>query len=40
MLLEVFSSYNPDRAITVGNLPTLGEVMQDGLGSFLSAPRQ
>jgi hypothetical protein len=38
-LLEVFSSYNPDRAIAVEQLPTFNEVMQNGLGSFL-APAQ
>ncbi len=38
MLLEVFSSYNPDRTIAVENLPTLDEVLQNGLGAFLAPP--
>ncbi|MFO8175677.1 MAG: hypothetical protein R6T96_15435 [Longimicrobiales bacterium] len=38
MLLEVFSTYNPDRAIVVDNLPTLDDVMQNGLGAFLAPP--
>jgi hypothetical protein len=37
-LLEVFSTYNPDRAIAVDNLPTLGEVMERGLGAYLAPP--
>lgn len=36
MLIEVFSTYNPDRAIAVENLPTLQEVMQNGLGAYLA----
>ena len=36
MLLEVFSTYNPDRAISVENLPTLQEVMKRGLGACLA----
>jgi hypothetical protein len=35
-LFEVFSSHNPDRTIAVENLPTLHEVLQDGLGAFLA----
>jgi hypothetical protein len=38
MLLEVFSTYNPDRAIAVENLPTLQEVMERGLGAYLAPP--
>jgi len=37
-LLEVFSTYNPDRTIAVDNLPTLQEVMENGLGAFLAPP--
>ena len=37
-LLEVFSFANPDLAIAVGNLPTLGEVLLNGLGAFLEPP--
>jgi len=37
-LLEVFSTYNPGRTITVENLPTLNEVMQNGLGAYLASP--
>ncbi|MGW8268699.1 MAG: succinylglutamate desuccinylase, partial [Longimicrobiales bacterium] len=37
-LLEVFSSYNPDRAIAVEKLPTLHEVMENGLGAYLAPP--
>jgi len=39
-LLEVFSSYNPDRTIVVENLPTLHEVLQKGTGAFLATPRE
>ena len=38
MLIEVFSSYNPDRTIAVENLPTLQEVMERGLGAYLAPP--
>jgi hypothetical protein len=38
MLLEVFSTYNPDRAISVGGLPTLNEVVANGLGAYLAPP--
>ncbi len=38
MLLEVFSSYNPDRTIAVENLPTLDDVLLNGLGAFLAPP--
>lgn len=38
MLLEVFSTYNPDRAIAVDHLPTFHEVLQNGLGAFLAPP--
>jgi hypothetical protein len=38
MLLEVFSTYNPDRAIAVENLPTLQEVFERGLGAYLAPP--
>jgi hypothetical protein len=37
-LLEVFSLHNPDLAIAVDNLPTLGEVMAKGLGAYLAPP--
>jgi len=38
MLLEVFSSANPDRAIAAENLPTLSDVMQNGVGAYLATP--
>ena len=38
-LFEVFSSHDPDRTIAVENLPTLAEVLQNGLGAFLAPPR-
>lgn len=38
MLLEVFSTYNPDRAIAVDKLPTFNEVLEKGLGPFLAPP--
>jgi len=38
MLLEVFSSHNPDRTIAVENLPTLDDVLLNGLGAFLAPP--
>jgi hypothetical protein len=38
MLLEVFSSYNPDRAIAVEDLPSFNEVLQNGLGAYLAPP--
>jgi hypothetical protein len=34
----VFSSANPDRTITAENLPTLDDVMQNGVGAFLATP--
>jgi hypothetical protein len=37
-LLEVFSSHDPDRTIAVGNLPTLHDVLQNGLGAYLAHP--
>jgi hypothetical protein len=37
-LLEVFSTYNPDRTIAVENLPSLVEVMENGLGAYLAPP--
>lgn len=37
-LLEVFSSANPDRTIAAENLPTLNDVMQNGVGAFLATP--
>jgi predicted deacylase len=37
-LFEVFSSYHPDLTIAVENLPTLSEVMEYGLGTFLAPP--
>lgn len=37
-LLEVFSSANPDRPIVAENLPTLEDVLRNGLGAFLAAP--
>ncbi len=37
-LFEVFSSHFPDRTIAVENLPTLEEVMENGLGVFLAPP--
>ena len=40
MLLEVFSSANPERAIAVEDLPTLAEVVENGLGAFLAPPRE
>ncbi len=39
-LLEVFSSHNPDRTIAVDNLPTLQEVLLNGLGAFLAPPTE
>jgi hypothetical protein len=39
-LLEVFSSHNPGRTIAVGNLPTLDDVLLNGLGAFLAPPRE
>jgi len=39
-LLEVFSSHTPDRTIAVENLPTLDDVMLNGLGAFLAPPRE
>lgn len=38
-LLEVFSSYHPDRTIGVDNLPTFDDVLQHSLGAFLVSPR-
>jgi hypothetical protein len=38
-LFEVFSSHNPDRTIAVENLPTLHDLLQNGLGAFLAATR-
>lgn len=38
MLLEVFSTWNSDRAIAVENLPALDEGMQNGPGAFLAPP--
>jgi hypothetical protein len=38
MLIEVFSTYNPDRTIAVENLPTLQEVVERGLGAYLAPP--
>ncbi len=40
MLLEVFSSADPDRTIAVEHLPTLGEIRQNGLGAFLAPPEK
>ena len=40
MLLEVFSTYNPDRAIAVDNLPAFNQVMENGLGPFLAPPEE
>ena len=40
MLLDVFSSYNSRRTIALEHLPTLAEVMQDGLGAYLAPPRE
>jgi len=40
MLLEVFSSYNPDRTIAVEHLPTLDDVLQNGLGAYLAPPQK
>jgi hypothetical protein len=37
-LLEVFSSHDPDRTITVEGLPTLHEVTENGLGAYLVPP--
>ena len=37
-LLEVFSSHNPDGTIAVENLPTLDEVLLNGLGAYLALP--
>jgi len=37
-LFQVFSSHTPDRVIAVENLPTLAEVVRNGLGSFLAPP--
>jgi hypothetical protein len=37
-LLEVFSAHDPDRTIAVESLPTLAEVLQNGLGAFLAPP--
>ena len=39
MLLEVFSFYNPNRTIAVEHLPTLDDVLLNGLGAFLTPPR-
>ena len=35
-LFGVFYSHNPDRAIAVDHLPTLNEVLLNGLGAFLA----
>lgn len=40
MLLEVFSSYNPHRTIAVEHLPTLDDVLQNGLGAYLAPPQK
>ncbi|MBT8397836.1 MAG: succinylglutamate desuccinylase [Gemmatimonadetes bacterium] len=37
-LLEVFSTYNPERTIAVDDLPTFNEVLQNGLGAYLAHP--
>jgi hypothetical protein len=37
-LFEVFSSHNPDRTIPVEDLPSLHEVLQNGLGALLAPP--
>ena len=37
-LLEVFTTYHPERAINVANLPSLSEVMENGLGAYLAPP--
>ena len=37
-LFEVFSAHNPDRTIAVDNLPTLHEVLPNGLGALLAPP--
>ena len=37
-LLEVFSTYNPDRMIAVDELPTFNEVLENGLGAYLAPP--
>jgi hypothetical protein len=37
-LLDVFSTYNPDRTIAVEGLPTFNEVLQNGLGAYLAHP--
>ncbi len=34
----VFSSYSPDRTIAVEDLPTLAEILQNGLGAYLAPP--
>lgn len=39
-LIEVFSTYNPDRTITVVGMPSLGEVMENGLGAYLAHPER
>lgn len=36
-LFEVFSTYNPHRGIAVDRLPTLQEVMDNGLGAYLGS---
>jgi hypothetical protein len=38
-LYTCLSLHNPDRTIAAENLPTLGEVMERGLGTYL-APRE
>jgi hypothetical protein len=40
MLLDVFTTHYPDRSITVDNLPSLSEVMQNGLGIYLASPEE
>jgi hypothetical protein len=37
-LIDVFSTYNPDRLIVVEQMPTLSDVMENGLGAYISPP--
>ncbi|MFC2095644.1 succinylglutamate desuccinylase [Candidatus Bipolaricaulota bacterium] len=38
MLARIYSEYNPDSAISYSGVPSLAEVMDNGLGSYLAPP--
>lgn len=38
MLVRIFSEYHPDSAVVLSHIPSLAEVIDNGLGSYLAPP--